>query len=491
MDKKEILGSISYKGNGEIYLGVVGAVRTGKSTFIKRFIENLVIPNIEDEITRKRCLDEIPQSASGITIMTIEPKFVPSSGATSKIVDFETNIKLVDCVGYVINGSIGFEDNEGNPRMIKTPWYDEELPFIQAASIGTEKVIKDHSTIGILVTTDGSIGEIPRGNYKETEENIVNELKGLNKPFIVILNTTHPRNPETISLANSLCEKYDVPVMPISVETMNEEEVLHILKTALYEFPIENIEINMPDWVAVLDKNHPLKNKYLNAIKTCVTDINKLRDVDNINMNFKECEEITEAYVSNVNTDTSVVTITLDSPDSLYNDILRDAIGVNINSKAELLKIFEDFKNGKSEYEGVKNALKEVAATGYGIVTPKLEDMSLSTPEVIKQGSRYGVKLKATAYSIHMIKVPVDSTFEPIIGSELQSKELIDHLMKDREDKNSIWKSEIFGRSLDVIVQEGIQAKLSLLPENTRYKLSQTLTKMVNKGSSNLIAIVL
>ena len=491
MDKKEILGSISYKGNGEIYLGVVGAVRTGKSTFIKRFIENLVIPNIEDEITRKRCLDEIPQSASGKTIMTIEPKFVPSSGATIKIDDFETNIKLVDCVGYVINGSIGFEDNEGNPRMIKTPWYDEELPFVQAASIGTEKVIKDHSTIGILVTTDGSIGEIPRGNYKETEENIVNELKGLNKPFIVILNTTHPRNPETISLANSLCEKYDVPVIPISVETMNEEEVLHILKTALYEFPIENIEINMPDWIAVLDKNHPLKNKYLNAIKTCVTDINKLRDVDNINMNFKECEEITEAYVSNVNTDTSVVTITLDSPDSLYNDILRDAIGVNINSKAELLKIFEDFKNGKSEYEGVKNALKEVAATGYGIVTPKLEDMSLSTPEVIKQGSRYGVKLKATAYSIHMIKVPVDSTFEPIIGSELQSKELIDHLMKDREDKNSIWKSEIFGRSLDVIVQEGIQAKLSLLPENTRYKLSQTLTKMVNKGSSNLIAIVL
>lgn len=491
MDKKEILGSISYKGNGEIYLGVVGAVRTGKSTFIKRFIENLVIPNIEDEITRKRCLDEIPQSASGKTIMTIEPKFVPSSGAVIKIDDFETNIKLVDCVGYVINGAVGFEDNEGNPRMIKTPWYDEELPFVQAASIGTEKVIKDHSTIGILVTTDGSIGEIPRGNYKETEENIVNELKGLNKPFIVILNTTHPRNPETISLANSLCEKYDVPVIPISVETMKEEEVLHILKTALYEFPIENIEINMPDWVAVLDKNHPLKMKYLNAIKTCVTDINKLRDVDNINMNFKECEEITEAYVSNVNTDTSVVTINLDSPDSLYNDILRDAIGVNINSKAELLKIFEDFKNGKSEYEGVKNALKEVAATGYGIVTPKLEDMSLSTPEVIKQGSRYGVKLKATAYSIHMIKVPVDSTFEPIIGSELQSKELIDHLMKDREDKNSIWKSEIFGRSLDVIVQEGIQAKLSLLPENTRYKLSQTLTKMVNKGSSNLIAIVL
>ena len=491
MDKKEILGSISYKGNGEIYLGVVDAVRTGKSTFIKRFIENLVIPNIEDEITRKRCLDEIPQSASGKTIMTIEPKFVPSSGATIKIDDFETNIKLVDCVGYVINGAVGFEDNEGNPRMIKTPWYDEELPFVQAASIGTEKVIKDHSTIGILVTTDGSIGEIPRGNYKETEENIVNELKGLNKPFIVILNTTHPRNPETISLANSLCEKYDVPVIPISVETMKEEEVLHILKTALYEFPIENIEINMPDWVAVLDKNHPLKMKYLNAIKTCVTDINKLRDVDNINMNFKECEEITEAYVSNVNTDTSVVTINLDSPDSLYNDILRDAIGVNINSKAELLKIFEDFKNGKSEYEGVKNALKEVAATGYGIVTPKLEDMSLSTPEVIKQGSRYGVKLKATAYSIHMIKVPVDSTFEPIIGSELQSKELIDHLMKDREDKNSIWKSEIFGRSLDVIVQEGIQAKLSLLPDNTRYKLSQTLTKMVNKGSSNLIAIVL
>lgn len=491
MDKKQIIESISYKGNGEIYLGIVGAVRTGKSTFIKRFIESLVVPYIEEEITKKRCLDEIPQTASGKTIMTIEPKFVPSSGAKIKIEEFETNIKLVDCVGYVIEGSSGFEDMDGNPRMVKTPWFEEELPFVEAASIGTEKVIKDHSTIGILITTDGSFGEIPRGNYLQAEENIVNELKNINKPFIVVLNTIHPRNEETINMAKNLSLKYDVPVIPLSVETMKEEDAINILKTALYEFPIENINVNMPDWVAILDKKHPLKEKYISVIKECITDVKKLRDVENINMNFKEIEEINEAYVSNVDTNNSEVTITLDSPDSLYDEILKEIIGVSVESKADLLKIFYDFKEGKSEYEQIKTALKQVHTAGYGIVLPKLEDMTLATPEVIKQGSRYGVKLKATAHSIHMIKVPVESTFEPIIGSEIQSKELIDYLMKDKADNNSIWKSEIFGRSLDVIVQEGIQAKLAMLPENTRYKLIVTLTKMVNKGSSNLIAIVL
>lgn len=491
MDKKSILESISYKGNGEIYLGVVGSVRTGKSTFIKRFIENLVIPNIDDELTKKRCLDEIPQSASGKTIMTIEPKFVPSSGAVIKVEDFETSIKLVDCVGYVVNGALGFEDIEGNPRMVKTPWYEEELPFKEAASIGTEKVIKDHATIGILVTTDGSFGEIPRGNFKDVEENIVNEMKNLNKPFIVVLNSTHPRNEETITLSKTLEEKYNVPVIPISVEDMKEKEVLNILKTALYEFPIENINVEIPDWVAILDKKHPLKQEYLKSIEDSIVGIEKLKDIDLINMNIKESENINEAYVSNVNTNEGVVTITLNSSDEVFDKVLREAIGVNINSKATLLKIFEDYKEGQSEYDGIKSALKQLEATGYGIVSPTLQDMTLSTPEIIKQGNRYGVKLKAIANSIHMIKVPVESTFEPIIGNELQSKELIDSLLKDTDNNDAIWKSEIFGRSLDVIIKEGIQAKLSLLPENTRFKLTNTLTKMVNKGNSNLIAIVL
>lgn len=488
MEKKEIIGSLSNLGNGEIYLGVVGAVRTGKSTFIKRFIENLVVPNIEDEIEKKRCLDEIPQSAQGKTIMTIEPKFVPSSGANIKVEEFETKVKLIDCVGYVIDEAKGFEDEDGEPRMVKTPWYDDEIPFIEAASIGTEKVIKDHATIGIVVTTDGSIGEISRNSYVEAEEQVITELKNLNKPFIVIMNSTHPNNTETIGLSKSLSDRYEVPVIPVSAENLNEIEIMNILKEALYEFPIEQVNVNIPDWIAILDKENWLKEIYLEKIKECVVSINKLRDVNDINLNFETSEHIHKAYISEVNTNTGEVTINLEPPADLYNNILKETMGVSVNSKAELLKMFLDFQNGKSEYERFASALKQVNQTGYGIASPTLQDMKLDTPEIIKQGGRYGVKLKAVASSIHMIKVDVESTFEPIIGSELQSKELIDYLMKDQDN---IWKSEIFGRSLDVIVKEGIQAKLAMMPDNMRFKLSQVITKMVNKGSNNLIAIVL
>lgn len=492
MDKKEIIESISVKGNGEIYLGVVGAVRTGKSTFIKRFIETLVVPHIDDEIDKKRCLDEIPQTAQGKTIMTIEPKFVPSSGSTIKVDEFSTNIKLVDCVGYIIPEAKGYEDEMGNPRMVKTPWYDEELPFIEAAKIGTEKVIKDHATIGIVITTDGSIGEFDRKNYEEVEEKIVNELKNINKPFIVIMNTIHPHHEETRELCSSLKEKYNVPVIPMSIETMNETDTILILKEALYEFPIEEIEVQVPDWVGILSKDHPVKKVYLDKIKESVHTVDKLRDVDNINIDLTNTPEINNAYISNLNTKTGNVTLTLEAPEELFDTVLKELIGVSINSKAELLRVFQDFSEGKNEYESVKVALKQVYSTGYGIAFPKLTDMKLEKPEVIKQSGRYGVKLKAVASSIHMIKVDVESTFEPIIGSEMQSKELIDYLMQGKENNpDNIWKSEIFGRSLEVIVQEGIQAKLSMMPESTRYKLGQTITKMVNKGSSNLIAIVL
>lgn len=492
MDKKEIIESISVKGNGEIYLGVVGAVRTGKSTFIKRFIENLVVPYIEDDIDKKRCLDEIPQTAQGKTIMTIEPKFVPSSGSTIKVDEFTTNIKLVDCVGYVIPEAKGYEDEMGNPRMVKTPWFEEELPFIEAAKMGTEKVIKDHATIGIVITTDGSIGEFNRNSYVETEEKIVNELKNINKPFIVIMNTTHPHSNEIRNLCTELREKYGVPVLPLSVDMMSETDALNILKEALYEFPIEDIEVKIPDWIGVLNKNHPIKVLYLDKIKESIHEVDKLRDIENINVDFTNINEISNAYISNVNTKTGEVTLTLEAPDHLYDNVLKETIGVSVNSKAELLRVFQDFADGKSEYESIKIALKQVNTTGYGIAFPKLTDMRLEKPEIIKQSGRYGVKLKAVASSIHMIKVDVESSFEPIIGSEIQSKELINYLMKDQEtNPNGIWKSEIFGRSLEVIVQEGIQAKLSMLPENARYKLGQTITKMVNKGSNNLIAIVL
>ena len=491
MEKIDIIKSITERTGGEIYLGVVGAVRTGKSTFIKKVIENLVVPNIEDEYERKRCLDEIPQSAQGKTIMTTEPKFVPSNAAKIQIEDFSANVRLIDCVGYVIKDAKGYEDENG-PRRVKTPWYDEEIPFIEAAEIGTEKVIKDHSSIGIVVTTDGSIGEISRSSYIEAEERVVSELKEIGKPFIVVLNSTHPMLPETENLALELRNNYGVPVVPISVENMSERDIYSILKEALYEFPVVEVKVEMPEWIACLSANNWLKKVYIDKIRESVIEIEKIRDIDNIISHFVNCEYISKAYLSNVDTSTGEITVTLQAPNSLYNQVLKDIIGVDISSKAELLMMFQDYNEAKQEYDQIKSALKMVKTTGYGVAHPTLNDMKLDTPEIIKQGGRYGIKLKAVAPSIHMIRVDVESTFEPIIGSELQSKELINYLMKDQEsDSSNIWKSEIFGRSLDVIVKEGIQAKLSLLPENARFKLQQTLCKLVNKGSGNLFAIVL
>lgn len=491
MEKIEVIKSITERTGGELYLGVVGAVRTGKSTFIKKVIENLVVPNIEDEYERKRTLDEIPQSAQGKTIMTTEPKFVPSNAATITIDEFSTSIKLIDCVGYVIPEAKGYEDENG-PRMVKCPWYDDEIPFIEAAEIGTEKVIRDHSSIGIVITTDGSFGEINRSSYIETEERVVDELKTYGKPFIVVLNSAHPMLPETEKMAENLSLSYDVPVLPINIENMNERDIYDILKSALYEFPVLEVNVNMPDWIAYLSPNNWLKKTYIEKIKESVSEIDKLKDIEIITNHFKDSEYIEKAYLSDVDTSTGIVTITLEAPDYLYSNILNEIIDIDINNKAELLNLFQDYKETKQEYDQIKSALKMVKQTGYGVASPTLSDMKLDTPEIIKQGSRYGVKLKATAPSIHMIRVDVESTFEPIIGSEIQSKELIDYLMKDFDtNPDNIWKSEIFGRSLDVIVKEGIQAKLSLLPENIRFKLCQTLTKLVNKGSGNLFAIVL
>ncbi len=491
MNKNEIIKNIALRTKGDIYFGVVGAVRTGKSTFIKKVVENLIIPNIEDEYERKRALDEIPQSAQGKTIMTIEPKFVPSNAATIKIDEINANIRLVDCVGYVIPNAKGYEDENG-PRMVKTPWYDEEIPFIEAAEIGTEKVIKDHSTIGIVVTTDGSIGELNRNDYIEAESRVITELKAIGKPFIVLLNSTHPMLPETEKIAEKLRAEYMVPVMPISVETMNEQDMYSILREALYEFPVISVNVNMPDWIASLNSNNWLKQIYINKIRESVIEVDKLRDIEHITKHFSDCEQIEKAYLAEVNPATGEVTINLNAPGELYNQVLRDIVGIDVSNRSELLELFQEYNETKVEYEQIKTALKMVKATGYGVAFPSLADMKLDTPEIIKQNGRYGIKLKAVAPSIHMIRIDVESTFEPIIGSEVQSKELINYIMKDYDsDASSIWKSEIFGRSLDVIVQEGIQSKISMMPENIRFKLQQTLTKIVNKGSNNLIAFVI
>ena len=491
MDKKEIIKNIAMRTKGDIYLGVVGAVRSGKSTFIKKMVETLIIPNITDEYERARCKDEIPQSAQGKMVMTTEPKFVPNNAAKVKIDDFDANIKLIDCVGYVIDKAEGITDDNG-PRMVKSPWYDEMIPFSEAAELGTEKVIKEHATIGIVMTSDGSFGEFKREDYVDAETRVIEELKEINKPFIVILNTIHPNDPKTITIRNEISDKYHVEVLPINVDSMTERDMLDILKEALYEFPIIEVKVKIPDWISVLTHDHPLKELYIRKIKESVFEIDKLRDIDNITKAFNDVDEIEKAYLSNVDSATGEVIITLDAPDELYNKTLNEIINIDVTNKKDLLKLFQEYSIAKSEYDQIKYALKMVKQTGYGVATPNIYNMKLATPEITKQGSRFGVKLKATAPSIHMIRVDVNSTFEPIIGTELQSKELINYLMKDYEkDPSSIWKSEIFGRSLDQIVQEGIQSKISLMPENVRFKLQQTLSKIVNRGSNNLIAIVL
>ena len=491
MDKQEIIKNIAQRSGGDIYLGVVGAVRTGKSTFIKRMVETLIVPYIEDEYERKRALDEIPQSAAGKTIMTTEPKFVPNNTAKIKIDDFTCNIRLIDCVGYLIEKAQGATDENG-PRMVKTPWYNEEIPFIEAAEIGTEKVIKDHSTIGIVITTDGSIGEFERDDYIEAETRVIEELKSIGKPFIVILNSTHPTLPETQKLAESLKEQHQVPVLPISIEAMNEKDMYDILREALYEFPVLEVKVNMPEWITILNPDYPVKETYINAIRESVIEIDKLKDIEHITEHFLNNEMIEKAYLSEVDPATGIITITLIAPANLYNQTLTDIIKIDVKNKADLLALFQEFNTAKKEYDQIKYALKMVKQTGYGVATPSIEDMKLDKPEIVKQGPRYGVKLKAVAPSIHMIRVDVESTFEPIIGSEVQSKELIDYLTKDKDkNPNEIWKSEIFGRSLDSIVQEGIQSKINMMPDNIRLKLQTTLGKVVNKGANNMITIVL
>ena len=486
MENENVIASLSKRANGEIYLGVVGAVRTGKSTFIKRFIEGLVVPNITDEYEKKKCLDEVPQSAQGKQIMTTEPKFVPSSGANIKVDEFQTSIKLVDCVGYVIKDATGFLDADGNPRMVKSPWYDDYIPLTEAAEIGTEKVIKDHATIGIVVTTDGSITEIARDSYIEAEEKVIQELKEIGKPFIVILNSTHPDNRETLELAKKMEEEYNVPVITSSVDKVGTDELQNMLKTALYEFPVVNVNVKIPKWIDILKNDNEIKMHYLEKIKEAAFKVNKLKDVDSINNIFMESDYISKSYISNFDTSTGDVTITLESSDELFETVLKESIGNETITKSSLLNMFISFNENESELKNIKSAIKMAKNTGYGIMHPTLKDMQLSTPEIIKQGSRFGVKLKAKASSIHLIKVDVESTFEPIIGSEIQSKELIDYIMKDYEnDKNSIWQSEIFGRSLEQIVKEGIEAKLAMMPDNAMFTLAIAGTKIVDRGANN------
>lgn len=492
MERVDIFKDIAERTGGDIYLGVVGTVRTGKSTFIKKFMELVVLPNIENEAERARAQDELPQSGAGRQIMTTEPKFVPNHAVAVKVDEaLEVNIRIVDCVGYAVQGAKGFEDENG-PRMVHTPWYDEPIPFQEAAEIGTRKVIQEHSTIGVVVTTDGSIGEIARDDYVEAEERVIEELKEVGKPFIMIVNSTHPLHPDTQALRKELEEKYDIPVLVQSVENMTEHDINNILREALYEFPVLEVNVNLPSWVMVLRDDHWLRSSYEEAVKNTVKDIKRLRDVDRVVGNFREYEFIENAELAGMEMGQGIAEIDLYAPDDLYDQVLKEVVGVEIRGKDHLLQLMQEFAFAKREYDQVADALRMVKQTGYGIAAPSINDMSLDEPEIIRQGSRFGVRLKAVAPSIHMIKVDVQSEFAPIIGTEKQSEELVRYLMQDFEDDPlSIWNSDIFGRSLNSIVREGISAKLALMPENARYKLKETLERIINEGSGGLIAIIL
>jgi stage IV sporulation protein A len=492
LEKVDIFKDIAERTGGDIYLGVVGAVRTGKSTFIKRFMETVVLPSITNEADRARAKDELPQSAAGRTIMTTEPKFVPNQAVQINVSDgLDVNVRLVDCVGYAVEGAQGYEDENG-PRMISTPWFEEAIPFQEAAEIGTRKVIQEHSTLGVVVTTDGSIAEIPRSSYIEAEERVIQELKEVGKPFIVVVNSTNPRGDTAQQLLLEISEKYDVPAIALSVDDMREDDVMGVLREVLYEFPVHEVNVNLPSWVMVLNDSHWLRSSFEDSVRDTVKDIRRLRDVDRVVSQFTEYDFIDRAGLAGMNMGQGVAEIDLYASDDLYDQILMEVVGVEIRGKDHLLQLMQDLTYAKREYDSVAEALEMVKNTGYGIAAPSLEDMSLDEPELIRQGSRFGVRLKATAPSIHMIRVDVESEFAPIIGTEKQSEELVRYLMQDfEENPTKIWESDIFGRSLHSIVREGIQGKIAMMPDNARYKLQETLGRIINEGSGGLIAIIL
>lgn len=492
MNTTEILKNIAQRCGGDIYLGIVGPVRVGKSTFIKEFMEKAVIPYVNDEYEKARMIDELPQAGVGKTIMTTEPKFVPNNAATIEFEDgFTVNVRLVDCVGYVIPEAKGYKDEDGI-RMVRTPWSEEAMPFNEAAKIGTQKVIQDHSTIGIVVTTDGSISDLSREAYIEAEAEVIDELKSIGKPFIVIVNSNDVNSLACKAVVDKLKEKYEVPVLAIAVNNMSENDVHDILREALYEFPVSEININMPQWIAVLDDEHWLKKSFNQTIQESMSSVEKLKEVENIKDVLNENEYIDGSNIATIDTGAGVVNVDITVKNGLYNEILKEIIGVEIKDKSELIALMQEYSKAKREYDTISSALKMVKQTGYGFASASLQDIELSKPEIIKQGSRYGVKLKAIAPSIHMIKVDVESSFEPIIGSKEQSEELIRYLLRDEgNDDGSIWESDIFGRKLSDLIRDGLNAKLSMIPEAARIRLQDILTKLVNKGKGNVIAIVL
>lgn len=486
-----IYKDIAKRTQGDIYIGVVGPVRTGKSTFIKRFMDTKVLPNIENSYKRDRARDELPQSASGRTIMTTEPKFVPNEAVNIRINDADCNVRMVDCVGYMVRGALGSEE-EGETRMVQTPWSDDPMPFDEAAEIGTEKVINDHSTIGIVVTTDGSITEIPRESYVEAEERVISELKKINKPFAVLLNSVNPTGSQAKGLQKTLEEKYGVPVICVSCATLDESDIESILTTVLYEFPLTEIGIDLPGWLDALDWSHPIKNEIFTAVRDGLKDVRKISDAKNKICKLSEIKYADDVKTVKTDLGRGVINLEIVTPEPLFYQVLSDATGLDITDDEKLLKMLMELKDIKKKYDKIEYALKEVDAKGYGIVYPSIDELRLEEPEIVKQGSRYGVRLKAAAPSLHLIKAEIETEVSPIVGTEKQSEELVHSLVDEFESEpQKIWESNIFGKSLHELVNDGLHTKLSRMPDESRFKIQETLQKIINEGSGGLICIIL
>lgn len=492
MTSKDIYSDIARRTDGDIYIGVVGPVRTGKSTFIKQFMEKLVIPNIDSDYRRERAVDELPQCAAGKTIMTTEPKFIPEDAVEISLENSgKFSVRMIDCVGYIIPSSIGYFENEA-PRMVVTPWFDTEVPFNMAAEVGTQKVITEHSTIGLVVTTDGSITDLPREEYEECEERVINELRQINKPFVVLMNCVYPDSDEAVMLAERLSEKYCTPVIPVSCLDLDEESIREIITQILFAFPVKEISVVMPKWITALKKGHWLKESIFSHIKQNASRLEHIREIKGLCEELENSEHITDCSITSIDLGKGSAVINVNVSQDLFFKILGESTGLEIENESDLLPHILELMKIKKSYEKISAALEEVEATGYGIVMPNADELTLDEPEIIRQGGKYGVKLKATAPSIHMIKTNITTEISPIVGSERQSEELVLYMLNDFEESpEKIWESNIFGKSLHELVNEGLHNKLFKMPADARMKLQETIERIINEGCAGLICLIL
>lgn len=490
MNTFDLYKDIETRTGGEIYLGVVGPVRTGKSTFIKRFMDVLVLPHMEDVNARERAKDELPQSASGKTIMTTEPKFVPKEGAVIQVAeDIQVKVRLIDCVGYMVEGASGHIEDQAE-RQVKTPWFEEEIPFTKAASIGTRKVIHDHSTIGIVITTDGSIGEIPRENYQSAEEKTIQELKSIGKPFIVLINSRKPYSEEAKRVSREIQEKYEVTTMPVNCEQLKEEDIHKIMERMLEAFPVTEVRFFIPKWSEMLSKEHKIKEELLTCAKKILQNINEIGDVASA-IEGAGGTYISEIRVRDIAMDRGIVTLEMGIPDKFYYEMLSQLTGMEMKNEYDLVHTIQNFSQLCKEYEGMKEAIDSVKLRGYGVVSPAKAEVTMAEPVVIKQGNKFGVKIHTEAPSIHMIKANIETEIAPIVGTERQAEDLIQYIENSSKSADGVWGTNILGKSIEELVMDGIKNKILMINDESQAKLQDTMQKIVNDSTGGMVCIII